>query len=210
MKQLLLATTMCCLLLALGIYHGLATDRWVAAATDTDAVKKFGDLPLTIDDWIGEALPRGETDDDKTSVSNCRFINRINGRWILTSLTTGRSGRVSIHDPEHCYLGSGYKVIDAIRQESIDLPSGRMAKFWTGHFEKKKPTGVESIRIYWGWSVDGQWQAPDYPRLFFAGKPTLHKLYLIHPVSEEAEEDSTPYRDFMVKYLTEVNRHFER
>jgi hypothetical protein len=210
MRQLLLATTTCGILLGLGIYHGLATDRWTQASGDTDPGKCFANLPLSFDDWVGERLPRGEGDDDKNSVLTSRFINRINGRWVLTSITSGRAGRVSIHDPEHCYLGSGYKVVDAIRQESFDLPSGKTAKFWTGHFEKKKPSGIESIRIYWGWTVDGQWQAPDYPRLLFAGKATLHKLYMIHPVSQEDEEDSTPFRDFMIKYVTELNRHFEQ
>ena len=211
MRQPILAMITSGLVLGMGIYHGLATDRWSVATEDDNPGKCFEDLPATIGDWASEALPRGEGDDLKNSVVNRRFNNRVNGRWILTSITSGRAGRVSIHDPEHCYLGSGYKVVDAIRQQSIDLPSGQSAKFWTGHFEKKKPSGIESIRIYWGWTVDGQWQAPDYPRLLFAGKSRLHKLYMIHPVSaEDEQEDTNPYRDFMVQYLTELNRHLER
>jgi hypothetical protein len=210
MRQLILAAVTACLVVGLGIYHGMATDRWTNVEGDENPGKCFANMPLVIGDWKGEALSRGEGDDPKNSVINTRFTNRLNGRWMLTAITSGRAGRVAIHDPEHCYLGSGYKVVDAVRQESFELASGRTARFWTGHFEKTKPSGIESIRIYWGWTLDGQWQAPDYPRLLFAGKAQLHKLYMIHPVSVEDErEDTSPYRDFMVKYLNELNRHLE-
>ena len=101
---------------------------------------------------------------------------------------------------------SGYKVVDSIREEPITV-NGQSEKFWTGHFEKKKPSGVESIRIYWGWSSDGAWQAPEYPRLYFAAAPRLHKLYLIHPVSgRDAPDDLAAYKEFLTQYVTELSR----
>jgi len=207
MRHMFFGTVITALLLGLGVYHGLATDRWSDVAADNNPGRAFENLPANIGDWKGEVLPRDSEDDSKTSVINKRYTNALNNRWVLTSLTSGRAGRVSIHNPEHCYLGSGYKVVDAIRQETIEV-GGKQHQFWTGHFEKKKPTGIESIRIYWGWSLDGTWQAPSYPRLFFAGKAGLHKLYVIHPVPTGTEaEDATPYKEFMVHYLTELGRH---
>ena len=160
-----------------------------------------------IGEWRGELLPRQTEDESKTAVLNRKYT-RHDGRWVLTSVTTGRPGIVSVHNPEHCYLGSGYKIADAIRQDSIDLGNGKTAKFWTGHFQKKKPTGIESIRIYWGWTADGQWDAPSYPRLSFALKPKLHKLYMIHPVPPgDEKDDPAPYRDFMARYVNELSRY---
>jgi hypothetical protein len=210
MRHLILAIPTCAFLLALGVYHGLATDRWTDLEGDGSPGKCFADMPANIGDWTSEPLPRQADDDARTAVQNRKFINRNTGRWVLTSLTSGRPGRAAIHDPEHCYLGSGYKIVDAIRQETLNLASGEEARFWTGHFEKKKPTGIESIRIYWGWSAGGPWQAPAYPRLLFAGKPCLHKLYMIHPVpAGDAQDDTTSYREFMLQYVAELNRHLE-
>jgi hypothetical protein len=207
MKSIMSAVMIIGVLLGVGVYHGLATDRWSDPIADEDFGKRFANMKNQFGDWVGERLPRQVDDDNKTAVINTRFTNRSNGRWIITSLTSGRAGRVSIHNPEHCYLGNGYKIADAIREETLSLPGGASAKFWTGHFQKKKPTGIESIRIYWGWTADGQWQAPTYPRLFFAAKPRVHKLYLIHPVPlNGSNDDSAPYREFMTQYISELNR----
>ena len=205
MRYIVLTSIIAGILLGIGVYHGLATDRWSDPATASPG-KRFANLPANIGDWKGENLPRDAEDDAKTSVINTRFTNALTGRWVVTSVTSGRAGRVSIHNPEHCYLGSGYKVVDSIHEETIEI-SGQQQTFWTGHFEKKKPSGVESIRIYWGWTIDGRWQAPSYPRLFFAGKSKLHKLYVIHAVPAGTEaDDAGPYREFLALYLTELNR----
>src|SRR5262245_36274451 len=170
MKRLIGIAIAAVLLLAVGVYHGLATDRWTHAGADDHPAKWLVNLPMEIGVWKGEVLPRAADDDPKTGVVNCRFTHARTGRWVLTAVTSGRAGRVAVHNPEHCYLGSGYKVVDAIHPES--LPAGdATGAFWTGHFQKKKATGLESIRIYWGWTANGRWQAPDYPRLFFAGAP---------------------------------------
>jgi hypothetical protein len=197
-------------LLGIGVYHGMATDRWSNPDADDHPGKWLADPPLVIGDWKGEQLPREDEDDAKTGVVNCRFTHARSGRWVVTSVTSGRGGRVSIHNPEHCYLGSGYKVVDSIRQESLTV-EGDACSLWTGHFQKKKATGMESIRIYWGWTKDGRWQAPEYPRWNYMGTVRLHKLYVIHPVTgSDAPEDLAAYHDFMVAYLAELNHRLAR
>lgn len=210
MRSLVWSIIIAAILLAGGLYHGRATDRWSDVAGDDNPGKCFADMPSEYGDWRGEPLARQAEDDSKTAVANFKFTHRLTGRWILTSITSGRGARVSIHNPEHCYLGSGYKVVDAIREDTIVLGPGREAKFWTAHFQKKKPSGIESIRIYWGWTSSGDWQAPNYPRLVYAGQPRLHKLYMIHPVGDESKDDVAPFREFMVRYLDELNAHLRQ
>lgn len=209
MRPLTTAALISVLLLGVGIYHGLATDRWSAPFADDQTGDRFANLKNDFGDWTGERMPRGADDDNKTSVIATRFTNRVTGKWLIASISSGRAGRVSIHNPEHCYLGNGYKVADVIHEETLTLEDGKTAKFWTGHFQKKRSSGIESIRIYWSWTADGNWQAPNYPRLFFAATPTLHKLYLIHPVPlDEISDDAASYKDLMVQYVCELNRHF--
>ena len=205
-KPLLLSVVTAVILLGVGVYHGLATDRWTNTSTDNPS-QPFVEMPLTFGDWRGELLPPEPDDESKTSVINQRFTNGKSGKWVLTAVTSGRAGRVAIHDPEHCYLGSGYKVVDGIKTESLDSGKQPTTTFWTGHFEKKKPTGVESIRIYWGWSNDGNWQAPAYLHFAFSPTRTLHKLYLVHPVSgRDSTDDLGSYKEFMMQYVTELSR----
>jgi hypothetical protein len=204
MRSFGISLALAAILVALGVYHGLATDRWANSWSENSG-QSLPQLPMTLGEWSGETLPRLDDDDLKTVVENRRYRHRSSDAWILTSLTAGRSGRVSIHNPENCYLGNGYQVVDSIRVETV-VYGGREARFWTGHFQKKKPTGMESIRIYWGWTEHTDWLAPEHPRLFFAGKPRLYKLYFIHPVDGMNSNQDTMYREFMVDFLTAWDR----
>src|SRR5437016_2609730 len=86
-------------LLAVGVYHGLATDRWSGPDADDHPVKWLASPPLEVGEWKGEVLPRAAEDDPKTGVVNCRFTHARSGRWVLTAVTSGRAGRVAIHNP---------------------------------------------------------------------------------------------------------------
>jgi hypothetical protein len=207
MKSIVSAIVAASLIVGVGVYHGFATDRWADPAASDHPGRKLTEIPLAIGEWTGEVLPRSAEDDPKTSVEHRKFTNARTGKWIMTAVTTGKPGYVSVHNPEHCYLGSGYRVVDSIQPMSMKLGETKEARFWTGHFEKKKATNVESIRIYWGWTTNGDWQAPNYPRFHFAGRNTLHKLYFIHAVNgHETPEEISVYEDFMRQYLQQINQ----
>lgn len=204
MRTLAPSLAVAALLVAVGVYHGMATDRWRDAAAAANPGTALG---LSFGDWQGQILPRDANDDPKTSILHCRFTHAKSGQWIMTAVSTGKPGYVAVHNPEHCYLGSGYKIVDSIRDYALAMPNGDDSHFWTGHFQKKKATGVESIRIYWGWTTNGQWQAPDYPRLYFAGRSVLHKLYFIHAFTgNESPDELHSYEEFMRQYVTQLNQ----
>lgn len=207
MKAHLPALVVAGCIVAVGAYHGSSTGRWSEASTLDNPGQKAAAATTSIGDWHGEILPRDAEDDPKTSIIHCRFTHSKTGKWIMTAVSTGKPGYVAVHNPEHCYLGSGYKIADAIRDQPIPIDNKRDAHFWTANFQKKKTTGVESIRIYWGWTTDGNWQAPNYPRLYFAGRNTLHKLYFIHAATgNESPEEMRFYQEFMTQYIKCLNQ----
>jgi len=64
-----------------------------------------------------------------------------------------------------------------------------------------------ALRIRWSWSRGGSWQAPDNPRLTFAGSSVLYKLYVIvymDDVKESVKED--PGNDFIRALLPELQK----
>src|SRR5437588_11163182 len=99
MRHLFLSSIIAAVFLGAGVYHGLATDRWSAGVNDDANGGFLADVPMTIGDWIGERLPRDADDDPKTFVLDCRFTNRKTGKWVLTAISSGRAGRVAIHNP---------------------------------------------------------------------------------------------------------------
>src|SRR5262249_56897938 len=82
------------MLLAVGVYHGVATERWHDPQGDGSIGAAPERVNLTLGEWHGEVLPRGQDDEPKTSVYNLRYTNRRHRKWLVTSITSGRGGPV--------------------------------------------------------------------------------------------------------------------
>jgi hypothetical protein len=191
------------IMLSVGVYHGVATDRWSDPAIEGQMVIKVRKVPDRIGEWVGDAWETDESPEPKTVAISRRYTHSTTGQKVLVSLTLGRGGRVSIHNPEYCYLGSGYKLVDSIKPFSV-AGDRDAAKLWTAHFQKKRATSVESVRIYWTWTSDGRWLAPEFPQMRFAGVAELCKLYVLHGVTTHGKEDETNYQTFLRSFLNET------
>ncbi len=60
--------------------------------------------------------------------------------------------------------------------------------------------------MFWTWSYDGRWIAPDLPRVALVGQPALYKLYFIDvvPIPGQAIEQNAAV-DFMRKFIPAAN-----
>jgi hypothetical protein len=175
-------------LLLCGLVHGLRTDRW-ASAEDLDAeLARLRAVPLDLGDWRGEDLTARRQPGGEGVVSlSRRYVHRPTGRSVTVLLASGRPGPVSIHTPDVCYAASGYKGEKPTRYEA---PGG--GAFFTARFGKKKEAEQTWLRVFWSWNAGDGWQVSDNPRMTFAFRGRLYKLYLIR---ELARPDEPPDRD---------------
>jgi len=192
------------LLVGAGAFHGLWTGRW-QAPDDESRRSALATLALELGEWRGEDMPQESVGDKPTFALYRRYTHRQSGRWVAVMLAHGRPGHVSVHNPEHCYLGSGYTLADQIAPDGVEAGGGA-AKFWAANFQKKRATGVESVRIRWTWTTDGRWQAPDWPRLHFATARHLYKLYLIQPASADGADERAVFQEFAPLLLEEMRQ----
>jgi hypothetical protein len=205
----LAATAM--ILAVTGYLHGRWTDRWGISETMTAAAAKLQELPLTIGDWDGSYR---EMDPDVLALTGGaaavvpRYTNRRTGEVIDLMVLYGRPGPVSVHTPEVCYTGAGYQPTSAPSHWDVGLEHAGAAQFWTGIFVQPHRNDSSTIlRILWSWSGDGRWTAPDSPRVTFASKPAICKLYVIHPLTDENEPlEKDPCNEFARAFLPELNR----
>jgi hypothetical protein len=113
-----------------------------------------------------------------------------------------------VHTPDACYGGAGYEMIDepapfAAQTASLSAP----ARLWTARFRKGGAPGAADLRIFWAWNAGGGWEAVDGPRLAFAGKPFLCKLYVIAEALSGAEtQERGPGKDFLDQFLPELHK----
>lgn len=204
------------LLVAAGVVHGMWTHRW----SPTAAHDAGQDLLAKIDAPVGEGwvagafMPIGEKDAPKgTKIVSRAFTKDQRSKPITVSVASGVPGVVAAHTPDVCYLGSGYTLKNPPSTQTLPLSSGGSASFYVADFQKTTATGTETVRVRWAWTADGTWQAPEYPRLFFAKSqwqlPVLYKLYIVHPLDDEDLTKNDPYRTFAADLAVTLGRHVQ-
>src|SRR6266850_214231 len=113
MKRTLPLITGIALLLTCGLVRGLWTDRWGSAAAPAAAAAKLEHLAWVIGEWEGRPIELEQAQRDASRVSGCivrRYVHRVNGDAVTIFLGCGRPGPVSVHTPDVCYAGAGYKL----------------------------------------------------------------------------------------------------
>ncbi|SIN67712.1 Protein of unknown function [Singulisphaera sp. GP187] len=187
------------LVIAAGIVHGRWTQRWTVSHAIEEAAAKIDRLPTTLGDWQGEAFELDRKQLELAEIAGYvarRYTDRIQGDVVTILLVCGAPGPISVHTPDICYSGAGFEPIGAPREFSLPSePSSPPAQFRNGLMVKTSTPVPAYLRILWSWSASGNWEAPQNPRLTFASKDVLYKLYVIREqtsADERAEADPSP------------------
>jgi hypothetical protein len=164
--------------LASGVVHGLLTDRWQEAPEPATRAARLQMVPYMLGDWVAQDI---ETDAQQigpvAGYLHRRYLNRQSGIGVTMYMVCGRPGPVCIHTPDVCYAASGYEILN---QERLKLPADiSEGEFWTTKLRRTNSTEDQRLRIFWSWSDGDAWSVPENPRLEFARRSVLFKLYLI-------------------------------
>ena len=171
-----------CLVLTAGIVQGLQTDRWRIDDRLVDAGKRLDSIPPSFGEWSSskvEILPRQLKGAGAVGNFSRDYTNATNGQMISVMILCGRHGPISVHPPTICFTASGWSADDSPAPHDVqaDQP-GAADQFWTVNFSKKNQGVPQRLRIYWAWNDGSRWEASEYPRVRYAGKPFLYKMYL--------------------------------
>jgi hypothetical protein len=193
------------LLLGGGVVHGLWTDRWQEPEDLAQAAARLAALPDDPlagdpDGWRAEPY---EQDPDELKATGAvahwsrTFTDPESGEKVLVILLCGKARAMRVHRPEHCYRSAGY--VTSQPAAKLDIPyGGRSAQVWSGTFSRDDGDGKagpsDHMRIFWSWYSPGPslWQAPDSPRLAFAGQRVLYKMYVIRNVTAQTSAVNDP------------------
>jgi exosortase len=172
------------IVIAAGITSGRWTNRWASTRELDEAAASLDRLPLEIGDWSGRveaADPRETRAADVARLVVASYQNPRLARKVRLFVVCGRPGPVAVHTPDVCYPSAGYTMVQASPQRlAVECePRSAPAEFLGATFRQEDSITPDAIRIYWSWSSGGKWSVPDHPRLAFAGRPFLYKLYVI-------------------------------
>jgi hypothetical protein len=165
------------------VVHGLWSRRWRNPADIATAAQAVEAFPTQIGDW------KQHGDEEKMPEEAIRelrcagyidrhYVNQKLGRDVTVLLMVGPSGPLVRHPPEICYGNRANQLL----QDPVDVKvASSDAQNHTFRFLRYKNEGAASgeFSVCYGWSADGTWDVPEYPRLRFGGEPLLYKLQVL-------------------------------
>ena len=199
------------LLAASGVSHRLWSGAWNVSGEPGISAARLEAVPSSLGDWEGADM---EVDSRQLARAEAagylarRYVQRRTGAELSLFIICGRPGPVSVHTPDICYGGLGFRVEGTESRYQFEGDAeAPAAEFFTANFVKADPVVPSRLRIYWGWKAGSGWRAPSNPRLTFGGAPALYKIYLVYrpiPGAELPERD--PCQDFMRDLLPELEK----
>jgi hypothetical protein len=197
------------LVVAVAVFEGIRTNRWGTTEDFEAAARKLDKVPSSFGSWVGTDAPIDEKIlrvAEATGNVSRTYVNRKNGEAVSVLLLCGPSGPIGAHTPEYCYGGIGYSCKGKPSRKGIVFADNAHSSFWSARFEKSSATD-EPLRVYWAWSLNGEWQAATNPRSEFALRSVLYKLYLVRVDNASEKENETspePIELFLRDFLPVV------
>lgn len=205
------------LIAAGGIAEGLMTHRWLPNTAVSEAVSLLELVPAEIGNWQSEDLLLTDVDLQVGGIAGYvqrMYTDKQTGAKVFMLLVTGEAGPISVHPPTACFSGRGFHVVGqqkmmAIEDSTTASQSSGKHVFHAADFSNTAVDDASLTRVYWAWSPDAKWQAPDNARMKFAGQPALYKLYVSErwiPTGDH-RQDAGAAKGFLAELLPELSRH---
>jgi hypothetical protein len=195
----------------LGLVHGLATDRWGPSNQLEQALATLERVPAAFGDWSGEDVEYKPEEMVRGGIKGCvyrRYRNLRTRDSVMVLLVCGRGGPISVHTPDVCYAGAGYRPTAHAMQKDIDLGASGKHTFRVGRYAKPDGVSQTQLEIYLAWSRDGRtWEAPQDPRLSLARSQALYKLYVVREfVPNTRTESAESCYEFVRRALPDLGQ----
>ncbi len=202
------------LLILAAIWQGKETERWGEFPEMKQFADRMENLPLKIGPWIGTRKP-GLTDSVRKAAGaegdlhivyqNDGTVDPLQkGVEVDMFIDCGRLLDQSKHRPDRCFPAQGYKADGEETLLQKVQPEGQKSKaeFRTAVYTKEDQ-GIKT-RIYWSWSSDRVWKAPDgedgLRKAFRRTKP-IYKLYVSNSLGGANDQPGTGPSIDLIKVL---------
>jgi hypothetical protein len=155
------------------------------------AATKLKTLPENIGAWTSTPRTIDEREQRLGEIAGYvrkDFRHSETGRAVTLTILCGASGPMSVHPPTACFEGVGYTLVSGPSVVGVSDDTGKTVSLNKASFRLKDAAVSEVVRVFWGWSTNGEWDAPSNPRVSFRGNPLLYKLYTVDRAWETAED----------------------
>ena len=190
--------------LLVGVVHGRLTNRWGMQPDMKEAGRRLESLPEELDGW---ECTTHDLDERVSEMLQCQgSVNRVyhntkTGETVSVVVLLGPAGPISVHTPEICYSSQDYRITS----DRVKTPINDQESLWDLRL-KSNHRDASQLRVMYGWTNDGNWNATGDPRFAYGGRPLLYKIQLAGPVPNE-KTDQDACRDFLKAFLPALRKH---
>ncbi len=194
------------IVVASAIWQGGKTERWGKFPELETCAARIDKIPLEIGEWKGTLGPKMDENIRKYAgaVGDTQILyTNAAGQKVNVLVVCGRLMDVWNHRHDRCYPAHGYdKQNDPVQKSYYDNNNAK-CEFQTAIYVKDQAP----VRVYWTWSSDGEWKAPDDIRQGFLRTDPIFKLQVEAVAAKDNEgADRGPAVDFIKVLLPELNR----
>jgi hypothetical protein len=146
------------------------------------AKETLSKIPETIGAWTSTPLTIDERELRLGEISGYfrrEFRHAETGRAVALTILCGAAGPMSVHPPTACFEGVGYSLISGPSVVGVTDADDVTISLNKATFRPQGAMTSDVVRVFWGWSPDGAWDAPANPRIAYRGQPVLFKLYTV-------------------------------
>ncbi|HEV3417025.1 MAG TPA: exosortase-associated EpsI family protein [Pirellulales bacterium] len=191
------------------VWQGNLTERWGTFPELAVCAKRIDNIPLEVGGWkgmIGQKLDEA-TRQYAGAVGDTSIVytNSKTGERVSVFVVCGRLDDVMKHRPDRCYPAHGYKEEGERMQRKVTTESGAKAEFQTATYSRE---GLPApARLYWAWSSDGNWLAPDDLRDDFYRDKPVFKVHFEHELTQANQSiDEGPSVELIKVLVPELSR----
>lgn len=162
----------------------------------SSAVVRLDAVPPVIGDWTSTDQKLSDREIEAAGIEGYirrEYQNRRTGATVYLTVLCGHSGPMAVHPPTACFEGIGYSLNSGPSIVRIKAPGSEIRhEFNRSSFKQNDAAVPEIVRVFWGWSPDGTWQAPSSPRFTFRGQPYLYKIYVTDRGIDQRDDGMRP------------------
>ena len=177
---IVVATVLC---MTSAFAHGWLDRRWANEPNLRLRGEQLSKLPKEVGEWT--LVEERELEKSAQDLLRCYgynhsvYQNSKSGKTVTLAVLFGPRGPIAVHTPEICYSGRGVQAAGGRKSVSIE-GEGTEHTLWKVSFLSKVDLQPD-MDVFYGWTVDGIWQASKRPRFWLTDD--LYKIQIAGPPS---------------------------
>ncbi len=190
--------------------HGRMTDRWTVQNVAAELQQAAKLLEERFPDRCGDWEVIEELESNPEELRRAGAVGHVSRAYVNTRTKAQLSAFVvcatphnaSGHTPDRCYPGAGFEIAETEHRQTVPLADGHNAEVFTGTFRKAGQT----LRVFWTYSMEDAWVAPQIARIELANAKAVYKVYVI---IDESRLPPGVGAKVCAQFLSDVLTHFD-